>query len=108
RRRQRTYNSKQDLSKSRWFYRFQKVLMVGLIVILTFYLLRFTVFLYGNPERQTRKKLKEVATLLNHEKKTVGHYPENLSVLDRNNPLLKDVHKDYWGQEFFYERHPSG
>lgn len=94
--------------KTKWFRRFQKILMVGLLVILTFYLLRVTIFLSGNAERETIKKLSVVATLLKHEKETLGHYPEKLEVVVRKNPLLKNIHKDYWGQEFYYERHASG
>ncbi|MBA6153006.1 type II secretion system protein GspG [Gelidibacter maritimus] len=54
------------------------------------------------------KKLTEVASLLKHEKQTSGHYPEKLSTIIRNNPLHNKIDKDYWGREFFYERHPSG
>ncbi|WP_325452975.1 type II secretion system protein GspG [Gelidibacter sp.] len=82
--------------------------MLGIIVGLTFYLVRFSAFLFGNAENQTLKKLTEVASLLKHEKLTSGYYPQDLEVIVRKNPLLKNIHKDYWGREFFYERHDSG
>ncbi len=108
RRRQRKYELKHRSPKKRWFYRFQKILMVGIIVVLTFYLVRFSAFLFGNPEKQTLKMLTEVASLLKHEKSTSGYYPQDLEVIVRKNPLLKNIHKDYWGREIFYERHSSG
>ncbi|WP_163514645.1 type II secretion system protein GspG [Gelidibacter japonicus] len=112
RRRQRKYERKHGLSKTSVLYPSQKIMMVGLLVVLlivlTFSLLRFTVYLWGNKETQTIKRLTEVASLLKHQKETSGHYPKELSAIIRNNPLLKNIHKDYWGQEFFYERHPSG
>lgn len=108
RRRQRKYERKLKSPKKRWFYRLQKILLIGIIVVLTFYLVRFSTFLLGNAEKQTHKRLTEVASLLKHEKLTSGYYPLDLKVIVRNNPLLKNIHKDYWGREFFYERHDSG
>lgn len=107
-RKQRKYELKLKSPKKRWFYRLQKILFIGIIVVLTFYLVRFSAFLFGNAENQTLKKLTEVASLLKHEKLTSGYYPQDLGVIVRNNPLLKNIHKDYWGREFFYERHDSG
>lgn len=107
-RRQSTFERNDKEPKTKWFHRFQKMLMVGIIIVLIFYLLRLTVFLSGNAERQTVKKLSVVASLLNHEKATLGHYPEKLESIVRKNPLLINIKKDYWGQEFFYERHASG
>lgn len=52
--------------------------------------------------------LSEVAVLLDYEKETLGQYPERLETVLRKNPLLKNIHKDYWGREFYYERHSSG
>ncbi|HUH29594.1 MAG TPA: type II secretion system protein GspG [Gelidibacter sp.] len=107
-RRQRKYERKLRSPKKRWFHRLQKILLLGIIVGLTFYLVRFSAFLFGNAENQTLKKLTEVASLLKHEKLTSGYYPQDLEVIVRKNPLLKNIHKDYWGREFFYERHDSG
>lgn len=95
-------------AKPKTFYRFQKMLLVALLVVLTFYFLRFTFFLFGKAEKLTVKKLSEVAVLLDHEKETLGQYPEKLETVLRKNPLLNNVHKDSWGREFYYERHASG
>lgn len=108
RRKQRRHERKHGLPKTSVLYPFQKIIMIALLVILTLALLRFTVYLWGKKEAQTVKRLTEVASLLKHQKETSGNYPEELSAIIRNNPLHKNIHKDYREQEFFYERHPSG
>ncbi|MBO3097345.1 type II secretion system protein GspG [Gelidibacter pelagius] len=107
-RKQRKYEQKHRSPIKRWLRRLPKVLLLGIIIVLTFYFVRFSAFLFGNADRQTTKKLTQVASLLKHEKETSGHYPEELASIVRNNPLHKNIYKDYWGREFFYERHPSG
>lgn len=108
RRKKRQYERTHGLPKTKVLYPSQKILIVVLLIGLGFFLLRGALFLSGNAKMQTTKKLSEVVLLLNHEKETSGHYPEQLETIIRNNPLLKNVNKDYWGREFFYERHPSG
>lgn len=112
RRKQCKYERKHGLPKTSVIYPSQKIMMVALLfvllIVLTFSLLRFTVYLWGNSEKQTLKRLTEVASLLKHEKMISGNYPQDLEVIVRKNPLLKNIHKDYWGREIFYERHSSG
>ena len=108
RRKQRKYERKNKLPKSQVLYPSQKIIMTILVIVLALFVIRGFFFLSGNPEKQTKKKLSEVSSLLRHEKQTSGHYPEQLETIVRNNPLLQNIHKDYWSREFFYQRHPSG
>ena len=101
-------DGKKKFSIKRVLYLSQKILIGAILIILFFYVIRGVFFLSGIAKKQTAKKLSEVSFLLEHEKETTGQYPEHLESIIRNNPLLKNVHKDYWGQTFFYERHESG
>lgn len=104
----RQYDRKHVLPKTKSRYPFQKIIILFLLILLGLFVIRVTLFFWGNAEKHTTEKLSEVVALLKHEKSTSGHYPEHLEVIIRNNPLLKNVNKDYWGREFFYERDPSG
>lgn len=108
RRKQQHYGRKLGIRVKKTLYRLQKIIGVVLVIILAYYALRGAFFLSGKAEAQTTEKLSKVVSLLEHEKETTGKYPEQLETIIRNNPLLKNVHMDYWNRAFFYERHPSG
>lgn len=108
RRKQRNYERKHGVTRTIVLYPSQKTYIIVLLIALPLFVISGAFFLSGNVEKQNAKKLSEVASLLKHEKETSGHYPEQLETIVRNNPLLKNVHTDYWGREFFYERHSSG
>ncbi|OBX24575.1 type II secretion system (T2SS) protein G [Gelidibacter algens] len=108
RKKQRRYEQQHALPKKKMLAPSLKIISIVLVLSPILIVIRATLFLASNTEATTVEKLSEVALLLKHEKQTIGHYPEQLNTISRGNPLLKDVHKDDWNREFFYERHRSG
>lgn len=108
RRKQRQFDRQHGLPKAKALYPSQRIYIIALLILLPLTLIMSSLLLSKNSKKQTEKKLSEVSSLLKHEKTSSGNYPEQLETIIRNNPLLKNVNKDYWDQEFFYERHASG
>ena len=46
--------------------------------------------------------------ILEKEKKKTGIYPKKLKNIIRDNPLMRNITKDYWKNEFFYEQIDNG
>ena len=108
RKKQRGYEHEHVFPVKKGLYPSQRIYIIALIMLLPLTIITSALFFYENGEKYTAQKLLEVVSLLKHEKVTSGHYPEQLETIGRNNPLLKNVHKDYWGKKFYYERHVSG
>jgi hypothetical protein len=108
RKKKRRYEQQHGLPKKKMLAPSLKIISIVLVLSPILIVIRATLFLTSNAGATTVEKLSEVALLLKHEKQTIGHYPEQLNTIIRGNPLLKDVHKDDWNREFFYERHRSG
>lgn len=108
RRKQRRYEQQYALPKKKMLAPSLKILIVVLVLSPIVIVIRAALFLSPNAESKTAEKLSEVVSLLKHEKQTIGRYPEHLKIIIRGNPLLKEIHKDEWNREFFYERDRSG
>jgi general secretion pathway protein G len=84
-------------------YPSQKLSLIYAIVIL-FFASAFVIFKSADsPHNRTEKQLLKIARLLEKEKKDIGGYPIVLKTIIRNNPLLKEVTKDYWNNEINYQ-----
>lgn len=82
------------------------VIVVVLIIILRLVIGSFFFSDYGL--KQTSKQMTEITNILEKEKKDIGNYPIELKTIIRNNPLRKNITKDYWGNEFFYQQLENG
>lgn len=108
RRQQRDCVKESEHQKKKFWAPTKHIVLILLIIIPSLFFVRIYLFLNGNSEKQTLKKLNEVVLLLEHEKQTNGTYPEQLNSIMRNNPLLRDAITDHWNREFEYCRQDSG
>ena len=66
-------------------------------------------FYFANLEKkETNKKMAQIELILEKEKNEIGNYPGKLKNIIRNNPLRKNLIKDYWENEFFYKKSANG
>lgn len=77
------------------------LIIFGILLVLRFTTLFFRSNFYG--DNKTKEKLNKIVLLLEDEKRVVGKYPDKLTDIIRNNPLRKDIHLDYWKNEFIYK-----
>ena len=84
--------------------------LLGILVILFFILNSVIgyVFFSDYGLKQTSEKIVEINKILEKERTDIGNYPEELKTIIRNNPLRKNITKDYWGNEFFYQQLENG
>ncbi len=65
-------------------------------------------FLSDYKKNKTIKKISKIELILEKQKKDIGTYPRELNTIIRNNPLRKNITKDYWNNNFYYELTENG
>ncbi|APZ46142.1 hypothetical protein BW723_07450 [Polaribacter reichenbachii] len=99
----RKFEKENNLPKSIVWHPMTKPLLIAFpIFIITFALISYF-SLKNKPLENTNAKIAKIQTLLSSEKKQFGFYPKELKDIIRNNPLHKNITKDYWGNDFIYK-----
>ncbi len=110
-RKRRKYERENDLPKKLMLYPSQIIYLkvVGISGVIVFFISVFWILFYPDiGEKKTSNKINEIAIILEKEKKDIGNYPLYLKEIIRNNPLRKNITKDYWKREFYYESLNNG
>jgi len=55
-----------------------------------------------------KRKIVELELILEKEKKDTEIYPKKLKSIIRNNPLMQNITKDSWNNDFFYKLNSAG
>ena len=99
----RKFEKENNLPKSIVWHPMTKPLLIAFpIFLLTFALISYF-NLENRPIENTNSKIVKIQLLLSSEKKQFGFYPKELKEIIRNNPLHKNITKDYWGNDFIYK-----
>ncbi|MBU3010190.1 type II secretion system protein GspG [Polaribacter vadi] len=99
----RKFEQENNLPKSIVWHPMTKPLLISFPIFLIIFAL-ISYFNFNNkPLENTSSKIAKIQTLLSSEKKQFGFYPKELKKIIRNNPLHKNITKDYWGNDFIYK-----
>ena len=99
---QRKYEKENNLPKSIVWAPYTKQFLIIFLIIMPIFSLSVLFISVGKNQEKTEKKMEEVSTLLEAEKKQFGIYPSKLNTIIRNNPLRKDLALDNWKNPFVY------
>ena len=107
-RKRRKFEKENNLPKKLMVYPSTKIYLA--VIVLGFICIAvFMFFIYpGIKEAKTRVKLTKISEILEKEKDVLGAYPKDLKMIIRNNPLRKNITKDYWNNKFLYKLSRDG
>lgn len=106
-RKRRKFEKEHGLPKKFMLYPSQKIFLVVFPVFILLGVLSIVALTDSNQD-STQKRITELTKILEGEKEDIGHYPDKLSDVVRNNPLRRNVIFDSWNQEFYYESLNNG
>ncbi|WP_340155040.1 type II secretion system protein GspG [uncultured Winogradskyella sp.] len=104
----RQFEKENNLPKTIMIHPVWKLVIILVISILLLQPVIGYVFFSDYGLKQTSEKIVEINKILEKERTDIGNYPEELKTIIRNNPLRKNITKDYWGNEFFYQQLENG
>lgn len=104
----RQFEKENNLPKKIMIHPVWKLTIILVISILLLKLVIGYVFFSDSGLKQTSEKIAEINKILEKERTDIGNYPAELKTIIRNNPLRKNITKDYWGNEFFYQQLENG
>ena len=107
-RKRRKFEKKHNLPKRTMWYPSQKLTVIYVVLIFCSVSI-FMILKYPNiDDNRTQERMVQICQLLEKEKKDIGGFPIELKTIIRNNPLLKNVTIDEWGNEFYYKLADDG
>ncbi|WP_405564560.1 type II secretion system protein GspG [Polaribacter sp. Asnod6-C07] len=99
----RKFEKENNLPKSIVWHPMTKPFLIAFPIFIIIFALISYFNLNTKPLENTSSKIAKIQTLLSSEKKQFGFYPKELKNIIRNNPLHKNITKDYWGNDFIYK-----
>jgi len=107
--RKQTYTSSENYkSKKTTINPLIKTILISFFSILIILVFIVYLLMNGSEKKDTVEKINEIEKILENRKKDPGEYPDELKEITVNRPMRISLIKDYWGNEFHYEKTNNG
>jgi hypothetical protein len=107
-RKRRKFEKDNNLPKKGMPYPSDKIEIVSTVAGIIILFSLFFYFLPNSEIKKTKEKLSEITQILEKEKQVLGSYPNELSVIIRNNPLRMNLVTDSWRNSLQYKLSVDG